>query len=265
MTHPIHVPLNGRKNNTNSFNIGHRCESYPCYYCNPDIFFSSSPNSFNSIGCIEKKLWLQQEHISSSLSSTSSFVDNGVNNPKMVDAEVQINPDDFVIIDETEKLSKSQDATTSTSNLRNLLLSKSQYEEIKENKGMKENEDDGGNELFSSLCNNVEDKEDKHDTHINDSMTSDTGIDMVFDLEYSDDESPIQKEHKQANDKNTGYKNMNNDKFIENIDIGKLTQTEISPKNVFDYETVDGRIDSLPDSVFYDIADALMMQQSIEF
>ena len=93
-------------------------------------------------------------------------------------------------------------------------------------------------------------------------MTSDTGIDMVFDLEYSDDESPIQKEHKQANDKNTG---MNNEKFIENMDIGKLTQSEISPKNVFDYETFDGRIESLPDSVFYDIADALMMQQSIEF
>ena len=123
--------------NTNSFN-SHRCESILVIIVIL-IYFSSSPNSFNSIGCIEKKLWLQQEHISSSLSSTSSFVDNGDNNPKMVDAEVQINPDDFVIIDETEKLSKSQDATTSTSNLRNLLLSKSQYEEIKENKGNKEN------------------------------------------------------------------------------------------------------------------------------
>ena len=255
MTLPIHVPRNNSKKNRNPGNWGHRCESYPCYYCHPDIFFSSSPNSFSSVGCIEKKLWLQQEHISSSLSSTSSFIENESNNPVMVDAEVQITPDDFVIIDESvnekDKLSRSQDATTSTSNLGSLLVSKSSNTQTEEN------------ELFSSLSNTLQDKEDKDDTNINDSIKSD--IDMVFDLEYSDDESPVEKQRKKINKKQTKHEKLGNEKLIENIDIGKLVQKEQSPKNNFDYDTFDGRIESLPDSVFYDIADELMMQQSIEF
>ena len=257
MTLPIYVPQNNSKQNRDSNNMGHRCESYPCYYCNPDIFFSNSPNSFSSMGCIEKKLWLQQEHISSSLSSTSSIIENEQKTPVMVDAEVQITPDDFVIIDESENLSRSQDATTSTSNLGNLLVSKSSNTQTEEN------------EIFSSLSVKLkdteytEDKEDKDDTNINDSVNS--NIDMVFDLEYSEDESPVEKQRKQISKKQAKYEKSKNEKFIEKIDIGKLVQNEQSPKNEFDYETFDGEIDSLPDSVFYDIADALMMQQSIEF
>ncbi len=248
MTQPIYVPSNNNKKNTDSDNTGHRCQSYPCYYCNPDIFFSFSPNSFNSIGCIEKKLWFQQEHISSSLSSTSSFIENESNNPIMVDAEVQITPDDFVIADESDKLSRSQDATTSTSNLASLLASKFSNTQTEEN------------EIFSSLSNTLKDKDDKN---IIDSVNTD--IDMVFDLEYSDDESPVENQRKQNNKKQSKNEKLENTKIIENVDIGKLVQTEQSPKNEFDYETFDGRIDSLPDSVFYDIAEELIMQQSVEF
>ena len=250
MTLPIFVPQNNSKQNRDSDNTGHRCQSYPCYYCNPDIFFSNSPNSFNSIGCIEKKLWFQQEHISSSLSSTSSFIENESNNPIMVDAEVQITPHDFFVVDESDKLSRSQDATTSTSNLASLLASKSSNTQTEEN------------EIFSSLSNTLKDKEDKDDINIIDSVNSD--IDMVFDLEYSDDESLVENLRKQNNKKQSKNEKLENTKIIENVDIGKLVQTEQSPKNEFDYETFDGHIDSLSDSVFYDIAEELIMQQSVE-
>jgi len=54
--------------------------------------------------------------------------------------------------------------------------------------------------------------------------------------------------------------NLNNINYINNYDTYNSKYN-----NYFDYDNFDGRIDSLPDKVFLDIGEALLLEQSVEF
>lgn len=54
--------------------------------------------------------------------------------------------------------------------------------------------------------------------------------------------------------------NLNNTNYINNYDTYNSKYN-----NYFDPEKFDGRIDSLPDKVFLDVGEALLLEQSVEF
>ena len=66
---------------------GHRCESYPCYYCNREIYFSSSPPT--TFMCLDKRISIQVGSLEKISKEYNKYRSDSLYSSKMIDAEVQ--------------------------------------------------------------------------------------------------------------------------------------------------------------------------------
>ena len=192
---------------------GHRCESYPCYYCHREIYFSSSPP--NTFMCLDKRISMQVgslEKISKEHNNYKS--DSLYSSSNMVDAEVQTTSSYI-----SDKLAQSSIEIPKNNNSHSISTNTDfdlDYEYCVEEVEKKMNK-------IKQKQKEEQEKDIKNQKMINDMD------EMLFAMEYSDDEHEP---------------NKNSDVLVPEFD---------------------GHIDSLPESVFYDIAEELLLQQSMEF
>ena len=198
---------------------GHRCESYPCYYCNREIYFSSSPPT--TFMCLDKIISIQVGSLEKISKEYNKYRSDSLYSSKMIDAEVQT----------TSSYISDKLAETSIEIPKNNNSSlQSHYQSISTNTDF---------DIDYNYCVETEKKmnkikqnqkeEQEQEKDIKNQKMIDNMDEMLFSMEYSDDESDI---------------NKNSEVLVEEFD---------------------GHIDSLPESVFYDIAEELLLQQSMEF
>ena len=103
----------------------------------------------------------------------------------------------------------------------------------------------------SNISNNNDNKNENENENENEYENEDTCQNDIFQMDTSD----------------VVFNNLNNinpnDKHIDNH-YDKYTYNS-KYNNYFDPETFDGHIDSVPDKVFLDIGEALLLEQSVEF